>query len=131
MSERPSATPGLRDALARIATTALSLVHTRLALASLELAEERERLKAVFALVVIAAVCAAFALMGASLFVVAYFWDTHRNGAIAGVTLFYVLAAAIAGWRIMVIRRNAPTPFAATLAELDRDRRTISGGPGA
>jgi len=131
MPEQPSATPSLRDALARIAATALSLVHTRLALASVELAEERDRLKQVLALLVVAALCAAFALLGATLFVVAYYWDTHRFRAIAGVTIFYAAVAAAAWWRAAALRRAAPAPFAATLAELDKDRRSIIGEPRA
>jgi hypothetical protein len=52
--------------------------------------------------------CAAFALLGATLFVVAYYWDTHRFRAIAGVTIFYAAVAAAAWWRAAALRRAAP-----------------------
>lgn len=130
MSESPPVSSGLRDALSRVAASALALVQTRVALASVEFAEERERIKRSLVLVVVAAVSASFAMLGATLLVVAYFWDSHRYTAIALVTLFYLLAALFAAWRMAEQRRNAPTPFAATLAELEQDRRSFRGTPG-
>ena len=118
-----AATPGLRDSLSRLTANALSLVHTRLALAGVELAEERDRLKSTLGLLVVGVVASAFALMSASAFVIAYFWDTHREGAIIGLTVFYAVIAAWALWRATSIRRDAPPPFAATLAELEKDRQ--------
>jgi uncharacterized membrane protein YqjE len=129
MAEKPPASPGLRDALARITSTTVALVHTRLSLASVEFAEERERIKESLTLFVAGAVCAMFALLSASLFVVAYFWDSYRFTAIAGVTLFYVLGAAYAWWKMGEVRRSAPSPFAATLAELEKDRARFTGSP--
>jgi uncharacterized membrane protein YqjE len=109
-----------------MASNALSLVHTRLALAGIELAEERDRLKNTVVLVIVGVVFAAFALMTATLFVISLFWDTHREGAIIGVTLFYALVAGVALWRASTIRRDAPAPFAATLAELEKDRERFA-----
>jgi uncharacterized membrane protein YqjE len=74
-------------------------------------------------LLVVGAVAAGFALLFASGIVVAYFWDTHRLGAIVGLTLFYIVVAVAAMWRASAIRRDAPAPFAATLAELEKDRQ--------
>ncbi|HEY5366891.1 MAG TPA: phage holin family protein [Casimicrobiaceae bacterium] len=118
-----STTPGLRDSLARLAANALSLVHTRLALAGVELAEERDRLKSQLTLLVVGAVAAGFAVLWASVYVVALFWDTHRDGALVGLTLFYVVIAVWALYRATAIRRAAPAPFSATLAELEKDRQ--------
>ncbi len=118
-----STTPGLRDSLARLAANALSLVHTRLALAGVELAEERDRLKSQLTLLVVGAVAAAFAMIWASALVVALYWDTHRAAAIAALAVFYAVVAAWALWRATAIRRAAPAPFAATLAELEKDRQ--------
>jgi uncharacterized membrane protein YqjE len=118
-----STTPGLRDSLARLTANALSLVHTRLALAGVELAEERDRLKSQLTLLVVGVVAAGFTLLSASIFVIVYFWDTHREGAIIGLTLFYAVIAAWALLRATTIRRDAPAPFSATLAELEKDRQ--------
>jgi len=118
-----STTPGLRDSLARLASNALSLVHTRLALAGVELAEERDRLKSQLTLLVVGIVAAGFALLSASILVIVLFWDTHREGAIIVMTLIYAALAAWALRRATTIRRDAPAPFAATLAELEKDRQ--------
>jgi len=117
---------GLSGALARLGASSLELVRTRVELASLEFAEEHERRKDQVLLIFVAAVAFAFALFAASAFVVAYFWDSYRLAALAGVTILYVLIGAGALWRIDVQRRTAPRPFAVTLAELERDRQWLS-----
>ena len=117
-----TSSPNLRDALARMAANAVSLVHTRLALAGIELAEERDRIKSQLALFVVGAVAAGFALLFASILVIAYFWDTHRERAILGLVVFYGVIAAWSLWRATNARRDAPAPFSATLAELEKDR---------
>lgn len=124
MSGAPSG--GLSGALARLGASSLELVRTRVELASLEFAEEHERRKDQVLLIFVAAVAFAFALFAASAFVVAYFWDSYRLAALAGVTILYVLIGAGALWRIDVQRRTAPRPFAVTLAELERDRQWLS-----
>lgn len=119
---------GLRDAFGRMGANALALVHTRIALAGVELAEERDRLKIALTLVVVGVVFSAFAMMTATIFVIALFWDTHREAAIIGVTLFYALVAVLSFWRASSLRHGAPAPFAATLAELEKDRERLSAG---
>ncbi len=115
--------PSLRDALARLAGNTLSLVQTRLALAGVEFAEERERLKSQLVLLAVGVVAGGFTLLSATLLVVAHWWDTHREEAIIGLILFYGIVTALALWRASSIRRAAPAPFAATLAELEKDRQ--------
>ncbi len=124
MSSGPSG--GLSGALARLGESSLELVRTRVELASLEFSEEYERRKDQLLLIGVAAIAFAFALLAASAFVVAYYWDTYRLGALAGVTILYLLIALGALWRLNVQQRNAPRPFAATLAEFERDRQWLS-----
>jgi uncharacterized membrane protein YqjE len=125
---------GLSGALARLGESSLEFVRTRVDLAALEFSEEHDRRKDQLLLVGVAAVAFAFALFAASAFVVAYFWDSHRLWALGGVTLLYLLIAAGALWRLEIQRRTSPRPFAATLAELERDRQWLAeqfGGDGA
>lgn len=117
---------GLSAALARLGESSLELVRTRIQLAALELSEENERRKDQVLLIGIAAIAFAFALFAASAFVVAYFWDSYRLAALAGVTILYLLIGAGALWRLDFQRRTAPRPFSATLTELERDRQWLA-----
>jgi len=120
-------TGGLRGALARLGASALALVRTRLELAALEFSEEHERKKSWALLVGVAAVAFGFAMLAASAFVVVLFWDTHRLPALAGLVIVYLLTGLVALWRLDVRQRTDPPPFAATLAELERDRQWLAG----
>jgi len=120
-------TGGLRRALARAAGAAIELVRTRVELAAVEFAEQRERAKLTILLGVVAATFFAFAILCASALVVLLFWDTHRVAAIAVVTLVHLAVGAGALWRLKTVQREATPPFGQTLAELDRDRRWIAG----
>jgi uncharacterized membrane protein YqjE len=123
----PSSARGLRGAAERLGASLLGLVRTRLELASVELAEERDRVQYQVASLVVAIAMFMFALLFVATWVVVYFWDTNRLTAIAVVAI--VFAAAGAG--LLMLRsqaaRAAPMPFAATLAEFERDRAALAG----
>lgn len=118
---------GLRQALARAGAATVELVRTRIELATLEFAEERERAKLRLILAVVAATFFAFAVLCASALVVLAFWDTHRMAAIAAVTLLHLAIGVGALLGMRASQRSAPPPFQATLAELERDRRWLAG----
>jgi uncharacterized membrane protein YqjE len=125
----------LRGALARLADALLGLARTRAELASIEYAEERGRVGRQLALMLAGIGCLMFALLFAAGGVVAYFWDTHRLVAILGVVVVFGAAGAVLLWRRAELAQTAPTPFAATIAELDKDRaalaRTMNPPPSA
>ncbi len=127
MSEPGAAPSGLSGALSRLAASAVDLVRTRAELAALEFDEARDLAKDRFALLVAGLVCLAIGTLGATAFVVVLFWDTYRLTALGLVTLAYLLVGAGALWRMSVRRRIDPKPFAATLAELERDREWLGG----
>jgi uncharacterized membrane protein YqjE len=112
----------MREALARLAESAIGFLRTRGELAGVEFAEERERLLVRLALLLGGIVILAFAVLFAGMFVIAVFWDTHRLGAIACVALFFALGGALMVARAKTIGNQGPAPFSATLAELERDR---------
>jgi uncharacterized membrane protein YqjE len=116
---------GLSGALGRLGGATLALLRTRIELATLEFEEARERAKQMLVLLLCGVVLALFGLLFASLLVVAYFWDTNRLAAIAGVTLFYAALAAIAFTRLRRLTRDKPPPFAATLSELEQDAAAL------
>ncbi len=118
---------GLRRALSRAGVAAIELLRTRIELAALEFAEERERAKSRLVLTFVAGTFFAFAVLCASALVVLMFWDSHRVAAIAAVTAFHAAVGAIAVWRLRASYRSASPPFQATLAELERDRQWLAG----
>jgi len=130
MNERGTKPRGLGNALGQLAAAAVDLLRTRAELAALEFDEARELAKDRITLLVIGLGCLAMATLGATAFVVVYFWDSYRLAALGGVTVAYLLAGLIALWRFSIHRQNDPKPFAATLAELERDREWLASGGG-
>ncbi|MEP6943993.1 MAG: phage holin family protein [Betaproteobacteria bacterium] len=113
---------GVSDSLFRLGGTVVAMLRTRLELATVEFEEERERATELLLLVVCSVLLGLFALLFASLFVIAWYWDSaYRMWAIGGVTLFYVALAAVIVLRLQQRRRDKPTAFAATLSELGHD----------
>ena len=118
---------GLRPALARLGAAAVALLKTRADLAAVEFSEHRDRARTLLMLLGIAGIAFAFAAMSATALVVVYFWETNRIAALVGVTLFYIVVGIVTLWRLSEHRRTDPPPFAATRAELERDRAWLAG----
>jgi uncharacterized membrane protein YqjE len=116
----------LRGALARLADALVGLARTRLELATVEYTEERARIGQQLALLLAGVGCVLFALFFAAATVVIFFWDTHRFVAILCVVVFFAGAGALLLWRRAEIAQTSPIPFAATVAELDKDRATLA-----
>lgn len=116
---------GISGALSRLAGSLIALLRTRIELATVEFDEERERTKEMLLLAVCAALLGLFALLFASLFVIVYFWDSNRLVATGAVAVFYVVLAMAVYARMKQRVRNKPTPFAATLSELEQDAASL------
>jgi uncharacterized membrane protein YqjE len=116
---------GVIGAMAQLGASALAMLRTRLELAGVELAEARERVKQMVLLAAIGIVLGLFALLFASLFIIAFFWDDYRLEAMGGVTLFYVVITALIFARLKKVSSEAPPPFAATLEELEHDAAAL------
>jgi uncharacterized membrane protein YqjE len=117
----------LLGASARLGASLLGLVRTRLELASVEFAEERDRIQQQLALLVMALGMFLFALLFVATWIVVYYWDTYRLTAIAIVAMVF----AAGGAALLMLRSRAAsvatTPFAATIAEFERDRASLAG----
>ncbi len=122
----PRSRRGLRDAAAQLAAALLGFGRTRLELAAVEFEETRARAAENLVLVLVAVLLFAFAVLAASMLVVVLFWDTHRIAALCGVVVVYVLLGLVAVWRLAVNRKTEAPAFAATLAELERDRAWLA-----
>jgi uncharacterized membrane protein YqjE len=120
---------GLSDSISRLGGTVVAMLRTRLELATVEFEEEREHATELLVLVLACVLLALFALVFASVFVIAWYWDTYRMWSIGGVTLFYMTLAAGTFMRLQRRRREKPAPFAATLAELGNDVASLRREP--
>jgi uncharacterized membrane protein YqjE len=74
----------------------------------------------------VAGLCFALAVLVASLLVVVLFWDTHRIAALCAVMIVYALLGVVALWRLAEQKKSETPAFAATLAELERDREWLA-----
>jgi uncharacterized membrane protein YqjE len=112
----------LRSAQALLATLA-GLARTRLELLSVESQELVVRLVLLIVGAVAAVLLAALALGFGAVALVMWAPPEHRAALAAGLALVFLLAAAVIAWRV---RREARLrPFAASLAELERDGRAL------
>jgi uncharacterized membrane protein YqjE len=116
----------LRGAVGRLAAALLDAGRTRLELATVEFEEARARAAENLVLVLVAAAAFAFALLAVSMLIVVLFWDTYRIAALVGMALVYLLIGVFALWRLSEHKKADPPAFAATLAELERDRAFLA-----
>jgi uncharacterized membrane protein YqjE len=127
--DAPPADKGLFDSLRGLADGVIAIAHTRLELLSTELEEERERLLSTVVLLLAALFCIGVGVLLLAILVAAVFWDEHRLLALSVLTASFLGGGAAA---FAIARRKLkakPRLFAASLAELSRDRERLSGRP--
>mgnify|MGYP001251452109 CR=1 FL=1 len=114
--------PGIIYSLKALGATLASAFHTRVELFVTELEEERERLKhtLIFTLLLVFGLSMGFILL--TIFLVALFWQNGWIGAIGVLAFLYLGVAAFAAVKLRDIFINRSGLFAATVAELGKDR---------
>ena len=117
--------PKLFASLKKLAGTVVSMLQTRLELASVELAEEKDRLLGAAFLGMLAVSLIALSIMTLTALIAILLWDTYSWQALAVMAMLYALGAAGCLWKVRTSLRNAPPLFEATLAELDKDREIL------
>ena len=117
---------GLFDSLKVLTATLIAIAHTRLELLSTELEEERVRLSSMLVWTLAALFCAGLGVVLATLFVVLALWDTHRLLALGIPAILFLLGSALAWLIVMGKARAKPRLFAASLAELSKDRKELT-----
>jgi len=108
--------------LRRMISSVFALLHTRLELIGVELAEERERIVSVIFLGLVAVTFAMLALISLTALIAVAFWDSYRWQVLAGITAVYALGAVICALRARAGLHAAPIVFEATLREFEKDR---------
>jgi uncharacterized membrane protein YqjE len=115
------------ERLQRILLTLVTLAHTRLELATVELEEEARRLTGIVLWALAGILCAGFGVLLLALTIVIAFWDGHRLLASVLVTLVFLAVASAAGLVVRRRLRDRPRLLAATIGELKRDARALEG----
>lgn len=113
------------DSLKGLAASLVAVLHTRLDLLSTDLEEERARLVSILLLLFVALFCLGVGVLLLALLVVVAYWESHRLLALGSVTaLFLASGAAAFGW-VQHKLKTKPRLFAASLAELSKDRQHL------
>ena len=118
--------PRLIPTLKQFASTAASIAHTRLALAGLELEEEVQRLIGAAVLGVVALMLASLALVVATFTIIAAVPIEYRVPTMIAIVVVYLIIAAVLVLRVKGLFTNRPAMFAATLAELEKDKDALA-----
>jgi uncharacterized membrane protein YqjE len=106
----------------RLATTLLDMTETRVALFSTDLQEVGSRFVWLIFWSVIVVFFLGLGILLITLFIVTFFWDTHRLAALSvGGGVFLAASFSIGVILLQSVRRHRH-PFAATLGELAKDR---------
>lgn len=117
---------GLFASLHQLVLTLLDILHTRVDLIATEFEEERERIRELVLFGFLALFFAAFGFLLLTLFVIVLFWDTYRVFAVGGFALLYLGLGTLAAATLRQRLKARPRLFAATLAELAKDRERLS-----
>jgi len=124
--ESQAATGGLFESLKTLSVSLVGIVHTRLELLSTDIAEEREHLITLLLLVQLALFFLGVGILLLALLIVVAFWESHRLLALGGLTGLFLLASAGSAWLAVHKTRTRPRLFAASLAELSKDRQHLT-----
>ena len=127
MAEEPqAATVGLFESLKTLSVSLVGVVHTRLELLSTDIAEEREHLLTLLLLVQLALFFLGVGILLLALLIVVAFWESHRLLVLGGLTGLFLLASVGVAWLAVHKTRTRPRLFAASLAELSKDRQHLT-----
>lgn len=121
----PGEALGLLASLRRLTANAVDILRTRLALLATEVEEESLRLAQIAFWALVALLFLTLGLITFTLLVVVVFWDTHRVMVVAVLTVLYMgLGIGIGLWVRTRLRAGSKL-FAASLAELAKDREQL------
>ena len=121
----PPESRGLFESLTRLAASLVSTIHLRLELLSSDIERARAQLLSLLVLAVVAGFCLAVGMVLAMLLLAAVFWETHRLLALGVIAGFFLAVGAVLMGVALHQARRRPSVFAASLAELSKDRQQL------
>lgn len=117
---------GLLTSFRQLLGSALGLLHNRIELLGIELAEERENLLALIALSVLAAICLGAGLVFLAALITYLCWDAHPALVLGVFALLFLSLGGFVWWRAVRRPRLGSRIFSASLAELDKDHAALA-----
>ncbi|MBN8441959.1 MAG: phage holin family protein [Thauera sp.] len=117
--------PGLADSLHGLLDTGLHTVQTRIELLTVELQEEKLRLTSLLFNTLLSAVLLGFSLVFVAVFLTVLFWEEHRLLALGLASALFICGGLLTATNAAREIRRGSRLFAATLAEIARDREAI------
>lgn len=119
----------IADSLARLASTLVSIVQTRLELATVELEEELQRLLSYLMMAVAALFCLGVSLLLGIFLIVVLYWDTHRIAAMLSLIALFGVTSLLLAWGLRRNFQKKPKFLTHTLNEFKRDREKLHATP--
>lgn len=124
----PARVAGLFESLARLAGTLVAIAQTRLRLLAADVEEGRQQLLSLLALALAAGLAVGIGAVLGTLAVVMSFPESQRTLVIGVLAGAYLALGGLVWWIALRRMRTQPRPFAASLAELGKDRQSLSSG---
>ena len=118
---------GLLESLKALTGTLVRIVHTRLELLANDIALERAHLTSLVLLASVALFLLGVGVVLVALFIAVAFWESHRLLALGVLAVSFVVAGVVLAALAVYKARRRPRLFAASLAELGKDCRQLSG----
>jgi uncharacterized membrane protein YqjE len=127
MAEESHAAPGgLFESLKTLPASLVGIVQTRLELLSTDVAEEREHLISLLVVGLVALFCLGVGIVLLAILIAVAFWESHQFAALGGLTGIFLAAGTGVVWLAVHKARTRPRLFAASLAELSKDRQHLT-----
>ncbi len=108
--------------------TGISLLHNRLELLGVEVAEERARLVSVLTYGGAAFLCLAAGLIFLAIFLTVLLWDSNRLLALGVFSALFIGAGIASLTLAMSLAKSGSKLFSASLGELRKDHEALSTG---
>ena len=121
----PSPRRGLLSSLRALAVDGVDLLKTRLELLATELEEEKGRLLSLLTFAAVALIFLAAGLVFLAVFLTVLFWEGQRLLALGVFTTLFLTAGVAALLAALARARAGSRLFAASLAELAKDRAAL------
>lgn len=116
---------GVLDRVAKFAANLVAITHTRLALLSTDIEEEREHLLSLLRWSLVSLFFMMLGLLLTAVLLIVLLWESYRLTAIASLAGFFLTAGAISWYWAKRKAKAKPKLFWSSLMELEKDQQHL------